>query len=124
MLLGALRMVGLGGGYHTAIEIDGKEYHFGGCNQIDSGIFETRPLHQMKRIRRYAYPCYRILLTFFDGKSDFSGESDWAALEMLSQMGPLKERHVVGLWSGNEADVEVLMRLLKEEVKHPVLQIF
>lgn len=46
---GALRTIGLGGGYHTAIEILGKEYHFGGCNQIDSGIFESRPLHQMKR---------------------------------------------------------------------------
>ena len=46
--LGALRSVGLGGGYHTAIEISGTEYHFGGCPDVDSGIFESQPLHRIK----------------------------------------------------------------------------
>lgn len=50
LILGTLKTVGLGGGYHTAIEILGMEYHFGGCNRIDSGIFESRPLHQMRRL--------------------------------------------------------------------------
>ena len=31
-------------------------------------------------------------------------------------MGPLKERHVVGLWSGTEADFDLLLRHLKEKV--------
>jgi len=97
----ALKTVGLGGGYHTAIEIMGKEYHFGGCNQIDSGIFESRPLHQMKSCPH---------------SNDFHmTESDWIAAEMSEHMGPMKKRQVIGLWSGSEADVDLLMRHLKEE---------
>ena len=50
-LSGALRSVGLGGGYHTSIEVFGREFHFGCCSQIDAGIFESVPLHQIQRCR-------------------------------------------------------------------------
>jgi len=39
---------------------------------------------------------------------------------MATKLGPLKERIVVGLWSGSEADIEVFMRHLKEKVGHPL----
>lgn len=32
-------------------------------------------------------------------------------------MGPLKKRQVVGLWSGSEADIDLLLRVLKEKAR-------
>lgn len=48
----------------------------------------------------------------------YVGDYDLAAFEMATEMGPLYKRQVVGLWTGSEADIDILMRHLKEQVQH------
>lgn len=44
---GVLSFCGLSGGFHSAIEVCGKEYQFRGCPNYNEGIFETYPAHSL-----------------------------------------------------------------------------
>ena len=44
------------------------------------------------------------------------GEEAWIGTEMATRMGPVKDRRIIGLWSGSQADFEIVLRHLKEEV--------
>jgi len=54
-----LKFCKLGGGFHSAIEILGKEYHFGGCVKQDSGIFESVPFYSLQKPKETDSPVQR-----------------------------------------------------------------
>eukprot|EP00210_Caulerpa_lentillifera_P000624 g603.t2 len=98
-----LKLCNLGGGFHSSIEILGKEFHFGGNAKQDGGIYESVPIHSLSMIQKSEL------------ESDTECHESDEKMKIAAQVGKLKERRVIGLWSGCKADIDVLMRHMKEQ---------
>lgn len=70
-LPGVLACCGLSGGFHSAIEICGREYQFRGCSNVNEGIFETHPAHSLNQ------------------KVEQSGKSEFYHSHFLSKLGDI-----------------------------------
>ncbi|KAG2496620.1 hypothetical protein HYH03_005441 [Edaphochlamys debaryana] len=100
---GCLSCFGLGGAFHSGIEVGGVEYAFGGHHADDAGILVlVRPLHALRREAEEAVAT---------GEDDELG----TAAASLAWMPRLRSRSVVGWWMGPLARLEELLRGLRYE---------
>eukprot|EP00192_Tetraselmis_astigmatica_P011962 CAMPEP_0117654194 /NCGR_PEP_ID=MMETSP0804-20121206/3614_1 /TAXON_ID=1074897 /ORGANISM="Tetraselmis astigmatica, Strain CCMP880" /LENGTH=425 /DNA_ID=CAMNT_0005460459 /DNA_START=578 /DNA_END=1852 /DNA_ORIENTATION=- len=96
----------LGGAYHSAIELKGEEFAFGGHHEDTKGIYSCKPLfrlrdEEMKNIDELG------LTT----KKERKVEEE----KRLLLLPPLMERRVIGTWAGTDAEWERILRSLHEQ---------
>ncbi|GFR44065.1 hypothetical protein Agub_g5225 [Astrephomene gubernaculifera] len=99
---GCLAVVGLGGAYHSGVEVGGTEYAFGGHWSDELGLMELRqPLHVTRREAQEA--------------AQRGEDSDGSAAAALEWLPPLRSRSVVGWWMGPLGDLELVMRHMQNQ---------
>lgn len=92
---------GLGGAYHTAVEVFGTEYAFGGHYDEEQGIYNIKPLHVLRE----------------EALKGLQGEPQERAghQEQLLVLPALSRRLVVGWWTGSAAEFEELLLYMKTQ---------
>ncbi|KXZ44176.1 hypothetical protein GPECTOR_71g537 [Gonium pectorale] len=101
-LNGCLSALGIGGAYHSGVEVAGTEYAFGGHPSDDQGLMALpRPLHVL---RKEAEEAVR------DGE-----DADGSAAASLQWVPPLRSRTVVGWWMGPLPGLEAVISNLHHQ---------